>query len=153
MSFTLKKGSYLIDQSKYSSQNSKGYNSNSIVSGATNMFTVDKEFLTKLESSLKKLAKSNEKIKQIMKEKEGFEAQCLKLRNKVKLLKEEKAGWQNEIDQLIQANHKMECRLKQAQVILNIEPEAHAQHQNNNTTTVYDVSHNSSQKTLVKHFG
>lgn len=65
------------------------------------MFTVDKEFLTKLESSLKKLAKSNEKIKQIMKEKEAFEAQCLKLRHKVKILKEEKVSWQNERDALI----------------------------------------------------
>lgn len=118
------------------------------------MFTVDKEFLTKLESSLKKLAKSNEKIKQIMKEKESFEAQCLKLRYKLKALKEEKVAWLNERDQLIQANHKMDCRLKQAQVILNIEPEAqNPSYMHNNNTTIYDMSHNSSQKTLVKHFG
>lgn len=38
-----------------------------------NTFTIDKEFLTKLEVSLKKLTKSNERIKQIMREKEEFE--------------------------------------------------------------------------------
>eukprot|EP00347_Sterkiella_histriomuscorum_P006965 403350763 len=145
VSFTLKKNldQSNINSSKYSSQHSKGY------------FTVDKEFLTKLENSLRKLAKSNEKIKQIMKEKDSFEQQCLKLRQKVKLLKDEKSLWLNERESLIQANHKMECKLKQAQVILNLESEMQNQpsYLQNNNTTIYDMSHNSSQKTLARQFG
>ena len=37
------------------------------------MITVDKDFLGKLEESLKKLAKQNEKVKQAVKDKEEFE--------------------------------------------------------------------------------
>lgn len=38
-----------------------------------NCFIMDKDILSKLETSLKKLTKSNEKIKQIMKEKDSYE--------------------------------------------------------------------------------
>ena len=37
---------------------------------------MDKDVLTKLETSLKKLTKSNEKIKHIMREKDSYEKQC-----------------------------------------------------------------------------
>lgn len=55
------------------------------------MITVDKDFLGKLEESLKKLAKQNEKVKQAVKDKEEFERQVEKLRHKVRLLKHEKS--------------------------------------------------------------
>lgn len=51
----------------------------------------------------------------------------------------------------------MECKLKQAQVILNLEGETNINGNvnaagYNNNTTIYELSHNSSQKTLLKHF-
>ena len=86
-----------------------------------NVFTIDREFLTKLEISLKKLTKSNEKTKQVMKEKENLERQCLKLKQKVKNLKEDKSGMAIEKESLVGQIHKLECKLRQAQVILNTE--------------------------------
>ena len=55
------------------------------------MITVDKDFLGKLEESLKKLAKQNEKVKQAVKDKEEFERQVEKLKHKVRLLKHDKS--------------------------------------------------------------
>jgi hypothetical protein len=57
---------------------------------SSSQITFDKEFLEKLETSLRKLAKSNEKLKQLQKDKEVYEALWLKLKMKVKALKEEK---------------------------------------------------------------
>ena len=88
---------------------SGGYNSCS-----KNTFTIDKEFLTKLEISLKKLTKSNERIQQIMREKEEFEKQCIRLKQKIKRMKDEKQNWMAEREGLIAQNNKMEFKLKQA---------------------------------------
>jgi len=88
---------------------SGGYNSCS-----KNTFTIDKEFLTKLEISLKKLTKSNERIQQIMREKEEFEKQCIRLKQKIKRMKDEKQNCMAERECLIAQNNKMEFKLKQA---------------------------------------
>ena len=103
------------------------------------MITVDKEFLAKLEESLKKLAKQNERVKQAVKDKEEFMMQVEKLRHKIRLLKHDKAELLQDRENLIQQIHKLECKLKQAQVILNIEESG-----NNsailNRTNCYDPS-------------
>jgi hypothetical protein len=61
-----------------------------------------------------------------MKEKENFEKLYLKLKQKVKMLKEDKTNLLLERESLIGQNHKMECKLKQAQVILNLEGDTNA---------------------------
>ena len=54
------------------------------------MMTLDKDFLIQLENSLKRLAKSNEKVKQVTREKEQFEKQYIKIKDKLTKLKEER---------------------------------------------------------------
>lgn len=51
------------------------------------MMTLDKDFLIQLENSLKRLAKSNEKVKQVTREKEQFEKQYIKIKDKLTKLK------------------------------------------------------------------
>jgi hypothetical protein len=63
---------------------------NSLKQPKKGIVTIDKQFLAKLEESLKKLTKSNEKVKQVIKEKLALEDICTKLRMKVKMLKEER---------------------------------------------------------------
>jgi DNA repair exonuclease SbcCD ATPase subunit len=64
------------------------------------MMTLDKDFLMQLESSLKRLAKSSEKLKAVAREKEQWERQCLKLKDKIGRLKEERADFALEREQL-----------------------------------------------------
>lgn len=66
------------------------------------LMTLDKDFLVQLENSLKRLAKSNEKLKQITKDKELAERQYAKLKEKVTMLKEERAEFALEREQLQQ---------------------------------------------------
>ena len=54
------------------------------------MMTLDKDFLIQLENSLSRLAKSNEKVKQVTREKEQFEKQYIKIKDKLTKLKEER---------------------------------------------------------------
>lgn len=54
------------------------------------MMTLDKDFLIQLENSLSRLAKSNEKVKQVTREKEQFEKQYIKIKEKLTKLKEER---------------------------------------------------------------
>jgi septal ring factor EnvC (AmiA/AmiB activator) len=82
--------------------------------------TLDKDFLVQLEHSFKRLAQSTEKVKQLTRERDQFEKQYLHLKDKVMRLKEERTLMAYEKDQLIQQCHKLEFRLKQAQVILNL---------------------------------
>jgi DNA replication initiation complex subunit (GINS family) len=66
------------------------------------MITVDRDFFTKLEESLKKLAKQNERIKQAVKDREEFERQVIKLKQKVRLLKQDKSDLFQERENLMQ---------------------------------------------------
>ena len=54
------------------------------------MMTLDKDFLIQLENSLSRLSKSNEKVKQVTREKEQFEKQYIKIKDKLTKLKEER---------------------------------------------------------------
>ena len=54
------------------------------------MMTLDKDFLIQLENSLSRLAKSNEKVKQVPREKDQFEKQYIKIKEKLTKLKEER---------------------------------------------------------------
>jgi hypothetical protein len=87
-----------------------------------------------------------------MKEKENLEKICEKLKLKVKRLKEEKNIIAIDREGLINQMHKLECKLKQAQVILNLEGEQMSSSNNINpiNTTLFNLSHNSSSKTLAK---
>lgn len=62
---------------------------------------VDADFLNKLENYLMELTKKNEKIKQVIKEKETFQDQCIKLKHKVTQLKQEKSSLLRERDTLL----------------------------------------------------
>jgi hypothetical protein len=54
--------------------------------------TLDKDFLVQLELSFKRLASSSEKVKQLTKERDQFEKQYLKMKEKVVRIKEERAN-------------------------------------------------------------
>jgi hypothetical protein len=60
--------------------------------------------LAKLEESLKKLTKSNEKVKQVIREKLALEEVCTKLKLKVKSLKEERGLYYMDRETLMAQN-------------------------------------------------
>ncbi|TNV86366.1 hypothetical protein FGO68_gene17678 [Halteria grandinella] len=115
------------------------------------LMTLDKDFLVQLEKSLKKLAKSNEKVKQITREKEQFERQYLKLKDKITIFKEERAEFALEREQLQQQVHKLELRLKQAQVILNL-GEVENNRSKSRATLIEENEIRSVQKTALKNY-
>jgi uncharacterized protein (UPF0276 family) len=77
---------------------------NSLKQPKKGIVTIDKQFLAKLEESLKKLTKSNEKVKQVIKEKLVLEDVCTKLRLKVKMLKEERCLYYLDRETLMSQN-------------------------------------------------
>ena len=97
--------------------------------------TLDKDFLVQLEHSFKRLASSSEKVKQLTKERDQFEKQYLQMKEKVVRIKEERANLCFDREQLLQAVQKLEFRLKQAQVILNL-----GEQENNGSSGGYSKS-------------
>lgn len=79
---------------------------------------IDDAYLEKMDQYITRLARSSEKIKTLMKEKQSSEKKCQKLKSKLKQLKQKVDVMCEDKFETTLRNHKLELRLKQAQLIL-----------------------------------